>query len=67
MWITRDTILRGNDIVLCANVLAYNDGTDFFILVRWVARYDVAMTSSKMMSLNLNTFKDYVSKKHKFA
>ena len=24
-----DTVLRGNDIVLCTNVLAYNDGTDF--------------------------------------
>ena len=29
VWITRDTILRGNDIVLCANVLVNNDGTDF--------------------------------------
>ena len=33
--ITRDTILRENDIVLCANVLANNDGTDFSY---WCAR-----------------------------
>ena len=29
MCITRGTILKGNDTVLCANVLANNDGTDF--------------------------------------
>ena len=29
VWITRDTILKGNDTVLCANVLANNDGTYF--------------------------------------
>ena len=29
MWITRNDFLRGNDIVLCANVLAKNDGMYF--------------------------------------
>ena len=40
---------------------------ELFILVRWVGRYDVAMTSFKMTSLNLNTLKDHVSKRHKFC
>ena len=29
LWITRGTILKGNGTVLCANVLANNDGTYF--------------------------------------
>ena len=29
VWIARDTILRENGIVLCADVLANSDGTDF--------------------------------------
>ena len=62
VWITRDTILRVHGIVLCANELA----NGFFILVRRVARSDVAMTSFKMTSLNLNKFKYQISKLHKF-
>ena len=61
MWITRDTVLRGNDIVLCANVLVNNDGNAFSYCCAG-SRYDVAMTS-----LNLNTFKDHVSNRHKFC
>ena len=32
VWITRETILRGNDIVLCVNVLANKGRTDFSYL-----------------------------------
>ena len=36
-------------------------------MVHRVARYDVAMTSLKMTSLILNTYKDHVSIRHKFG
>ena len=64
MWIARDTILRENGIVLCANVLASNDGP--FILVRPVVQSDVAMVSFKMTSLNFKKFKYQILNQHKF-
>ena len=37
------------------------------MLVRWVARSDVAMTSFKMTSLNFKNFKYQISNQHKFC
>ena len=62
MWIARDTILRENGIILCAN----NDGSDFLYWCR-VTRSDVAMTSFKMTSLHFKKIKYQISNQHKFC
>ena len=54
--------MRENDIVLCASVLANKDETDFSY---WCTGSRDMMF--KMTPLNLHTFKDHVSNRHKFG
>ena len=66
VWITRDTIFEGMPLysaLMC--LLTMMERT--FHTGALVARYDVALTSFKITSLNLNTFKEDVSKRHTFC